>query len=135
MKRTTLHPNQFVPNQAWIAFRLNDAPLHTERDGSFNIFALMDAASCFILGTEMVASDEPEPTQIQAKLLFKTGKAHHGQLPNTLFVPKHQFETILPAEAKRQGISVVSLPEKDLLVFIGEARESYTEYMRRGPNE
>jgi hypothetical protein len=44
-----LHPSQFKINEAWIAFRLNGAPIRTERDGDFNCIALMDAASCFIL--------------------------------------------------------------------------------------
>ncbi|MCY1381805.1 hypothetical protein D9M69_697600 [compost metagenome] len=52
-----LHPNQFTVNEAWIAFRLNDAPIQTDADGAFNCLALMDAASCFILGTEFVPAD------------------------------------------------------------------------------
>ena len=136
MKRSSaLHPSQFQVNEAWIAFQLNDAPVHTEQDGSFNCFALMDAASCFILGAELVPVNEPEPTQIQAKRLFKAGWAHKEQLPVTLFVPKGQFQKILPAEAKRQGISVVPLPERQLLVFIGEAQQGYTEHIQQGPTK
>ncbi len=44
-----LHPNQFQVNEAWIAFQLNDAPIHTRSDGDFNCIALMDAASCFMM--------------------------------------------------------------------------------------
>ena len=129
-KASALHPKQFQVNEAWIAFQLNKVPVHTEQDGSFNCFALMDAASCFILGAEMVPVHEPEPTQLQAKRMFKAGWAHHKQLPVTLFVPKGQFKKILPAEAKRHGISVVPVPESQLLVFIGEARRGYTEHIR-----
>ncbi len=46
-------PNQFQPNETWIAFKLNDAPVFTGADGDFNVLALMDAASCFILSTEL----------------------------------------------------------------------------------
>lgn len=49
-----LHPQQFEVNEAWIAFRLNGAPVRTERDGDFNCIALMDAASCFILGSQFI---------------------------------------------------------------------------------
>jgi hypothetical protein len=129
----SLHPSEFHVNEAWIAFRLNNAPVHTEQDGSFNCFALMDAASCFILGAELVSVDEPEPTQLQAKQLLKAGRAHKKQLPATLFVPRGQFQAILPAEAKRQGISVVAVPESQLLVFIGEARQSYAEHIEQAP--
>jgi hypothetical protein len=68
-----LHPNQFQVNEAWIAFQLNDEPIHTEQDGSFNCVALMDAASCLILGSELVPLDESEPSQSNARRLLKEG--------------------------------------------------------------
>jgi hypothetical protein len=46
-------PKQFEVNEAWIAFRLNNAPIRTERDGDFNCIALMDAASCFLLASDL----------------------------------------------------------------------------------
>ena len=51
-----LHPNQFQVNEAWIAFKLNDEPIHAELDGDFSFLALMDAASCFILSSAPVAA-------------------------------------------------------------------------------
>jgi hypothetical protein len=56
-----LHPKQFEVNEAWIAFRVNGAPVRTERDGDFNCIALMDAASCFILGSEFIPLTAAEP--------------------------------------------------------------------------
>lgn len=38
-------PGQFQINEAWIVFKLNDAPVITEVDGDFNVLALMDAAT------------------------------------------------------------------------------------------
>jgi hypothetical protein len=87
------------------------------------------------LGAELVPVDEPEPTQLQAKRLLKVGWAHKKKLSVTLFVPKGQFQQILPAEAKRQGISVVPVPENQLLVLIGEARQGYTEHIQQGPTQ
>ena len=126
-----LHPSQFQVNEAWIAFQLNDAPIQTEQDGSFNCVALMDAASCFILGNAFVPTGSPEPTQLDARRLLKTGWEHKKQFPATLFVPKGQFQTILPAEAKRRGISVVAVVENQLLAFIGEARQGFREHVQR----
>jgi len=48
-----LEPNQIEVNEAWIAFRINSAPIRTEQDGDFDFIVLMDAASCFILGSEL----------------------------------------------------------------------------------
>jgi hypothetical protein len=56
-----LHPSQFQVHQAWISFKLNDAPIRTDRDGDLNLFALMDAASCYIMSTRMLSTSSAEP--------------------------------------------------------------------------
>lgn len=123
------HPRQFQVNEAWIAFQLNDAPVRTEQDGSFNCICLMDAASCFILGTVLVPVEEPEPSELDVRRLLKTGWEHKQEFPTTLFVPTGQFPAILPAEAKRRGISVVPVRESQLQIFIGEARQGFKEHI------
>jgi len=123
-----LHPNQFQVNEAWLVFRLNDAPVRTETEGEFNCIALMDAASCFILGSVLVPTSRQEPTKIEARRLLKQGWAHKKELPKTLFTPTGEFTKVLPPEAQRQGITVVPVPEDQLLLFIGEARESFKEH-------
>lgn len=127
-----LEPGQFQINEAWIAFQLNDAPIRTDRDGDFNCVALMDAASCFLLGSEFVSAGEVEPTELDARRLFKSSWAHKEQYPATLFVPKGQFQTTLPAEAARHGITVAAVHETELVVFIGEARQGFREYFQGG---
>ena len=122
-----LHPNQFTVNEAWIAFQLNDAPLQTEQDGSLNCFALMDAASCFILGSEFIAASEEEASQLEIRRLLKNGKSHKNQLPKTLFLAREQLSASIEREAVRQKITVVRVPESELLVFIAEAREAFRE--------
>ena len=94
-----LHANQFHFNEAWIAFKLNDAPLHTEADGDFDFIALMDAASCFILSSASVPANAAEPTKMEAKRLLMQGKAHKLQFPKTLFIPTDQPAEYLTLEA------------------------------------
>jgi hypothetical protein len=122
-----LHPNQFRVNEAWIVFKLNDVPIHTEADGDFDFIALMDAASCFILSSAPVPVSQVEPTEMEAKRLLKQGKAQRRQLPKTLFIPAVQPSEILALEAERQGITVIRVPEDQLLIFIGEARVGFSE--------
>lgn len=47
------------------------------------------------------------------------------------FLPKRQFEKVLPAEAARLGVSVVRVEEIDLLAFIGEARSGFSQFRPR----
>ena len=122
-----LHPSQFIVNEAWIAFRLNDAPIRTEAEGPFNCLALMDAASCFILGTEFIPAIATEPSQLEVRRLLKKGRSHKQQLPQTLFVARENPYDSISQEAQRQKISVVPVSERELLIFIGEARDGFRE--------
>lgn len=122
-----LNPKQFRVNEAWIAFKLNDAPIQTELDGAFNCLALMDAASCFILGSEFIPARAAEPSKIEARRLLKKGRSHKQQLPRTLLIASEQTADALAEEATRQEITVTRVPENELLVFIGEARAGFKE--------
>ncbi len=122
-------PSQFQVNEVWIAFKLNDAPVVTEADGDFNVLALMDAASCMILGTEFVRADLSEPSQLESKRLLKGGHSHKQQFPKKLFIPTNQAADLLNVEAERNKIVVVRVPEEQLLSFIGEAREGFQQHV------
>ena len=124
-----LRPDQFQVNEAWIVFQLNEAPIDTEQDGSFNCICLMDAASCFLLSSELIPSTDVEPSKRQARQLLTAGWANKGEFPQQLFVPTGRYPRIMAAEAALLGMAVISVPEDDLLVFIGDAREGYREHM------
>jgi hypothetical protein len=126
------NPSQFQINEAWIAFKLNDAPVVTEVDGDFNVFALMDAASCMILGTEFVRAGSSEPSQLESKRLLKGGHSHKQQFPKKLFIPTNQAADLLSVEAERNNIFVDRVPEDQLLIFIGEAREGFQQHVSGG---
>ena len=126
------HPSQFQINEAWIAFKLNDAPVVTEVDGDFNVLALMDAASCMILGSEFVHASSSEPSQLESKRLLKGGHAHKQQFPKKLFIPTNLAADLLSVEAERNKIFVDRVPEEQLLIFIGEAREGFQQHVSAG---
>ena len=127
-----LHPNQFQVNEAWIVFQLNDAPVGTKQDGAFNCIALMDAGSCFIFDMVMVPTRKPEPSKLEVRRLLKKGWEAKRQYPTTLFVPAGRFQSVIPAEAEHQGISVVPVHEGQLLNFIGEAQQGFKEHLQSG---
>jgi len=124
-----IHPNQFKVNETWIAFKLNDAPIITDRDGDFNMIALMDAASCFILSTLSVSAMAEQLTELESKELLEKGWIHKQELPKTLIIPNHQVANLLQIEAESQGITVVRVPEDQLILFIGEARTGFKEHL------
>jgi len=122
-----LHPQQFEVNEAWIAFRFNDAPIRTEADGDFNCMALMDAASCFILGAEFFSATAIEPTQQEFRRLIETVRSHKQQLPSTLFIALEAEAEEIIREVSEHGIEVVRVPEAELEIFVGEAREGFAD--------
>ena len=127
-----LHPNQYQVNETWITFQLNDAPVITDKDGDFNVFALMDAARCFILGVGYVPTESKEMTKLEADRLLKTGYSHKMQYPKELIIPNNQVANIFSEEAVRRGIIVNRVPEEQLQMFIGEARESFQDHISKG---
>ncbi len=129
---TVFHPNQFQVNETWIIFKINNAPVVTDADGDFNIFALMDAASCFILGTGFIPTDSKEFSQVEAKQLLNSGHSHKKQYPKELIIPNKQLASILSKEAERCGISIVRVPEEQLKMLIGEAREGFQKHLSKG---
>jgi len=126
-----LHPNQFKVNDAWIAFRLNDAAIVTEQDGDVDCIALMDAASCYMLGMEMYSARTIGPSAQESHRLLQQGQDRAGTLPKMLFVVEGQIASAVYQEATRLNIEVVAAPEDELLVFIGEARDGFKERFGR----
>ncbi|HEY6456290.1 MAG TPA: hypothetical protein VIY90_13540 [Steroidobacteraceae bacterium] len=132
--KSELHPDKFQVNEAWIAFQLNETPISTDQDGAFNCICLMDAASCYILGTQLIPASEAEPSSGQARDLLTVAWTKKGEFPQTLFVPTGRFQGALKPAAERLGMAVVFASEDQLLVFIGEARDGYREHMHLARN-
>lgn len=126
-----LHPKNYHVNETWIVFKLNDAPIHTEEDGDFNYLVLMDAASCFIVSSAMIPASEAEPSLMESKRMLKQGKAHRNELPREFIIPNEQRADLLASEARRQGITIVRLPEAQLRMYTGEAREAFRKKFDR----
>ncbi len=88
----------------------------------------MDAASCFILGTELVPVTAAEPTQAQSRRMLENAQRHKAQRPKTLLVAREDVADEVTREATRQKIDVVRVDEDELLAFIGEARQGFAEH-------
>lgn len=123
-----LHPNQFEINEAWVAFRLSDSPIRTDRDGDFECFALMDAASCYMLALELVPTDDSEPIEEEVSRLLDRGRSHKQQFPKALLVPHGlRIADALACAVERHSIPLVTVPGNELLIFIGEAQADFRD--------
>jgi len=95
----------------------------------------MDAASCFILGSDLFPLNMADAHHLPIRRLLMQGKRHKQQLPRTLFVPKGDAAEILVSEALRQKLHVVSIAESEVLIFIGEARQGFAERFADGRDD
>jgi len=68
-----------------------------------------------------------DASQLAIRRLVKKGKSHANQLPKTLLLASEHADVCIDREAARQKIAVVRVPESELLVFIGEARDGFRE--------
>ena len=92
----------------------------------------MDAASCFILGSEFVPITCAELSVMDSARLLDSGKSHKQQLPKKLYIPDNLAADLLSSEAERCSISVIRIPEDQLLIFIDEAREGFKDQFGSG---
>lgn len=108
-------------------FRINDAPIRTDAEGDFNAIALMDAASCYLFGLELIPVAAAEPTRAQFRRMLRDAQRRKQQLPKTLLVAREDVADLVTREASEQNIDVVRVSENELLIFTGEAREAFAE--------
>ena len=121
-----IEPGQFQVNEAWIAFKLNDTPVSTEEDGDFNVLALMDVASCYILGTEFVSTNLTEPSELESRRLIGSGYLQNHEFAKKLFIPTNLVADSLCVEAERHGIAVIHVPEDDVRIVLAfQTNERY----------
>ena len=116
---------QHQPDEAWIVFRLNSAPIRTRRDGDFDCVALMDAATLLIHSMEMVPASSTGPTRSQAGALLAKACGVAGRFPTTLLVSARDAAVEVANEAQQRGIQVERVPARTLARCTREAREAF----------
>jgi hypothetical protein len=127
-----LEPNQFKPNDAWIVFRLNDAPISTQEDGDFNVLCLMDAASCYILGNEFIPIQASVAPAEAVERLVATARAQAGCVPPTFFVSPELQSGEFATLSEDIGAAVVFASTTELSPFISEAKEGFLAHIGGG---
>jgi hypothetical protein len=123
----------FEPNDAWIVFRLNSAPLRTRGDGDFNCFAAIDAATLLLHAMEMVPVAMGSPDRVHSGKLLKTAHATTGCLPRLLMIADDDPAEALVAAAEDRGVEVARAPADQIAELTREAREFFAEQFGGSP--
>ena len=127
-----LEPSQFQPNEAWIVFRLNGAPISTQEDGEFNVVCLMDAASCYILDNEFVSVYGSPVPSFAARRLLARAQNQAGCLPIKCYLSSELQTGELSVLAEKLGVEVIPATEPELSRFTSEAKEGFLAHIGGG---
>lgn len=129
----SINPQQYVPNEAWILFQLNEDPVQTISDGEFIVLAIMDVSSGLIHGMEFLPSSTEELSEFESKKLLHSAEAKVGVRPKYLFVDATQRHDRLKRAATALGIKTVPEEGKNLDVITEEARTGFAAHVKKGP--
>lgn len=127
-----IDPSTYDDNEAWILFRLNDAPIRTVADGDFNAMAIMEVSTGMIFGMEMIPIAHAEISEIQARKLLVSSANKAGRRPSILFIASEDHAKHISTAAETMGIEVQRVPGKDFAELTKEAREGFARHVARG---
>ena len=124
-----IEPSNFSQNEAWLLFRLTEAPLRTERDGDFNVFALLDVATGLILGMEFVEASASEPSELQSRRLLSGAEGSAGCRPQLVYYDSER--DLENFAASLSALSIEACPELEghLAPLTREAREGFLAHL------
>ena len=127
-----IEPHLFSQNEAWLLFRLTEAPIRTEEDGDFNVFALMDVATGLILGMEFVEASASEPSELQSRRLLSGAEGSAGCRPKLVYIDSSQ--DLESFTASLSALRIEARPELDehLAPLTLEAREGFLTHLAGG---
>ncbi len=128
----SIDSHRYSANEAWLLFQLNDQPVHTETDGDFNVYAIMDVATGLIHGMEFVSALAEEPSEFEAKRLLNSSESKAGVLAKYLFVDSsrqlEKFARVMPL----LGIKLIPEEVRTLDTITEEARTGFAMHVARG---
>lgn len=125
-------PGQYDLNEVWVVFRLNSAPMVTETEGDFDVLCIMDAASCFILATDLVPDRAEELPQAMAQGLIERGRAQVQALPRKLLLASGLGLAAFEALAPELGLKAQWASEEELAPLVTNTRASFAATIERG---
>lgn len=113
-------------DEAWVIFRLSSTPIRMEEDGDLHCVALMDVATGFLLGIEMVPVEVTDTLGSAAPSLL--GRARErGYAAGRLVVPASGMSVRISTLAMSMRMQVDEAADADLAELLEEPRSSFAE--------
>jgi len=133
MAKTTapmkIQHNQFQPNEAWVACRLQT--LDTVAGDPVDLYILLDAASGYAFGHLLVLDELPSARETQE--LFEKAYEEKRQWPTKLIAAKlDPALEIFQAQADAAGFPLEVVPTAYLEDIVRPIQESYDSFMAKG---
>src|SRR4030042_6989196 len=118
-------PDQFRVNEAWIAIRINEEFLFVQ-DEPYDIYILMDAASCYVLGHVLSRVVDEAPQEKDVKELFQTAFQAKNQWADILILTGNSpADDVFKRLGEQKGLSTKTVNSSDLEPILGPLKESF----------
>jgi hypothetical protein len=127
----SIDPNEYDRNEAWLLFRLNDAPIQTESDGDFNVMAILDIGTGLILGMEFIGLLEQELSEFVSRKMLASAELEAGGRPRQLLVDSQKNLVQLVETASAMGLVVIPESGDKLDSITLAAREGFAAHFSR----
>lgn len=124
-------PDQFHVNEAWIAVRINEEFLLVQNE-PYDIYVLMDAASCYVLGHLLSRVVDEAPQEKDVRNLFQTAFRAKSQWANILILTGNSpSDDVFRRQAEQEGLSVKTDSLSELEPILGPLKESFaSDFMK-----
>lgn len=124
-------PNQFRVNEAWIAVRINDQFLFVQ-DEPYDVYVLVDAASCYVLGHVLSRAVDEAPREKELKELFQTAFRAKNQWADILILTGNSpADEAFKKQGEQRGLASKTVNPEDLEPILGPLKESFASGFMR----
>lgn len=113
-------------DEAWVIFRLSTTPISTFEDGDFHCIALMDMASGFLIGMQMVPLGTKDELGAAVAELLEDAR-NRGLAASALVMPHSAVSEVVAEHAAAIGMLVGQAMDEELDRVLTEPRVAFAE--------
>lgn len=127
-----LKPSQFNPNEAWILFRLNDAPIPQSGMATLMFCASLMRQAAIFWATSWFQFIRMHIIGYATRRLLASGKSEANDFPDQVFVSAELTSSEFAEFITEIGAEMVVANLRKLSPFVSEAKIEYRAQIDRG---